>query len=299
MWADRVAFLERLDALARVLRRVGLRGATRLGRQLVRRVYRNELSIHWQGLVLTGGIEHRGYLASLRRGEREPGTLSVFQRLVPRDAIVIDVGAYLGVYALLGARLAGAGGRVVALEVDPRTVPFLRRNVVENGLTTRVRVLEAAAADYTGTGRFFLNDGDASGSSLFVQRGPARDVSIVRLDDVLADLPRVDVMKIDVEGAELRVLRGATDVIARSPNVAVICEVNPRALRAADAAPEDFVELFRELGFHVHRIVEPTGNLVELPKDWGRVKYINVLAQRGSRWERTSSEQAHARDSVR
>jgi FkbM family methyltransferase len=247
-------------------------------------MYRNELAIQWQGLALTGGIEHRGYLASLRRGEREPGALKVFRRLVARDAVVIDVGAYLGVYALLGARLAGAGGRVVALEVDPRTVPFLRRNVVENGLTTTVRIVEAAAADQRGVARFFLNEGDASGSSLFVRhgQGQAQDVSVVRLDDVLADLPRADVMKIDVEGAEPLVLRGADDVLARSPNVAIICEVNPRGLAAGGSSAEELVELLQGLDFHVHRIDEPSGELVEVPKDWGEIKYVNILARRAS-----------------
>lgn len=281
---DRVALLQRLDAAARVLRRAGLAPATRVGRELARRVLRGGLRIRWDDFLVCGGIEHRGYLASLRAGRREPGTLARFREMVPPGGLVVDVGAYLGVYTLVAARLVGPTDRVVACEADPRTLPWLHRNVERNGFQDRVVILEAAVSDRSGRAAFFLNDGDASASSLAVRRPRARRIEVrtVALDEALADLLPVDVMKIDVEGAEPRVLRGAARTLARSPRATLILEMNPRALHASGSSPEDLLEILASQGFIPTAIDEASGELCNLPDSWAGVKYVNLLAGRAS-----------------
>lgn len=289
---DTIEVLRRLDGAAWVLRRAGLVVATRIAREFARRIIRGGLRIAWDGFVISGGIEHRGYLASLRAGNREPGTLARFRERVPVGGVVIDVGAYLGVYSLTAARLVGPTGRVVACEADPRTLPWLRRNIELNGFQERVLVLDAAASDRRGRADFFLNDGDASASSLAVRRRGAHRIEVrtLPLDEALPSLPRVDVMKVDVEGAEPRVLRGATRLLARSPGAALVLEVNPSALEASGSSPEALLQFLSSLGFVPRAIDEETGELRALPDSWQGVKYVNVLADRGGGREGLAGE---------
>lgn len=136
---DRVDLLALLDRVTGVLRGAGLRPLTRVAREILRAVLRDRLSVEWDGFAVTGGIEHRGYLRSLRAGQRETGALSVWRSLLRPGATVVDVGGYLGVFSLAAARIVGSSGKVFALEPDPRSVPHLRRNVALNGYGEVVR----------------------------------------------------------------------------------------------------------------------------------------------------------------
>lgn len=274
--------LEFLEIAARLSRRLGLLWLNRIGHAILRCVYRNQLTIMWDDFLITGGIEHRHYLAALVRGQMEPGTLRVFRRLVPRGGVVVDVGAYLGVFTLVAARLVGDNGKVLALEVDPRSLPFLKQNIDQNGFVGRTQIIEVAASDTCGTAVFFLNEGGGSASSLVRPRSGYQKIQVptARLDDLTANLPRVDVMKIDVEGAEVRVLRGAKRLLSRNSDISIICEVNPSALEAGGSSPQELIGVLKEFGFEVFQIDEATGTLIDLPDNWQGVKYVNVLAQR-------------------
>ncbi|GBC84988.1 hypothetical protein HRbin11_01428 [bacterium HR11] len=280
---DRLDVLNTMDAVARLLRWAGLRQVTRWGREMVRRVLGDSLRIDWEGLTLTGAIEHRGYLRSLREGRREPGTVALVRRLVPEGVTVVDVGAYIGVYALLAAKIVGSEGKVYAFEPDPRNFAVLRRNVMLNHLQDIVVCFEAAASDRNGLAKFFINEGDASASSLVRPYPHAREVQVpcVRLDEALADIGAVHLMKVDVEGAEIKVLQGAEGLIRRSPDLWLICEVNPSALAAGGTSPAELLGLLSEFGFTARVIDENTMQLYQIPEDWSRVKYVNILAHRG------------------
>jgi hypothetical protein len=100
------------------------------------------------------------------------------------------------------------------------------------------------------------------------------------LDDLLKNVARVDVMKIDVEGAEPRVLRGAARVLERSPRITLFLELNPSALGASGSSPQELLGLLRTLAFQVRLIDEITGSLVDVPGTWDGIKYVNALAER-------------------
>jgi FkbM family methyltransferase len=123
----------------------------------------------------------------------------------PGDA-VLDVGANVGFYSLLASRLVGDGGRVFAFEPLPRNLFYLRRHLDLNG-AGNVAVHAVAVAEATGS-EFLDVQGDPSMAS-FSERGLA--VPTVSLDQFFdaASAPPPSFVKIDVEGAESRVLRGA------------------------------------------------------------------------------------------
>jgi FkbM family methyltransferase len=166
----------------------------------------------------------------------EDRTAALFGRLLRPGQLVLDVGANVGYYALSAAMRVGPGGRVVAFEPGPAAAARLRENAALNGLAN-LQVIEAAVAERPGTLRFHLSD-DSEGASLFdpgVEAVGSVEVPVTTLDDFVkqASLPRVDLLKIDAEGAEVGILRGGRRLLAGPEAPVVIIEANPVTLAAA------------------------------------------------------------------
>jgi hypothetical protein len=89
----------------------------------------------------------------------------------------------------------------------------------------------------------------------------ALDVSTTTLDSALAALPRIDLVKIDAEGAEPAILKGMPSLLATHPSLRLIVEFAPSLLRRAGVEPLDFAAEIGRLGFHIQRIDDMTGEL--------------------------------------
>lgn len=134
----------------------------------------------------------------------------IHERAIP-DTVAIDVGANIGNHTVFLAAVCGL--RVEAFEPSPRLFAILQRNVTLNDLTDRVTLHRCAAGSIAGRGRLVAGP-EANLGQTRVQPGPAGEVDIVPLDS-LEIVGTVSVLKIDVEGMELEVLRGAANLIRR------------------------------------------------------------------------------------
>ncbi len=151
-----------------------------------------------------------GKIARLLLGTYEPEQSGLFHQHIRPGHQVLDIGAAAGYYTLLSAKLVGTTGRVVSFEPDPNNLQFLRSHVEQNGLS-QVTILPIALADETGTARF--GGGTGTGTGRLCENGVVQ-VSVQRLDDTAADMGlRPQHLKIDVEGAEMAVLRGGQKLI--------------------------------------------------------------------------------------
>lgn len=164
----------------------------------------------------------------------EPHVVDRMLPMLPEGGVMVDVGASFGYFTVLAGRAVGPSGRVVACEPGPQNQTVLLLNVVTNGLRN-VEIQPVAVSDATGAllysqsganGAVSPFDGDASGlgSNDLV---PART-----LDDILGERPRLDVIKIDVEGAEGLVFAGA-DATLRRHRPAIFFEFSPPSLASA------------------------------------------------------------------
>ncbi|MDP9073038.1 MAG: FkbM family methyltransferase [Actinomycetota bacterium] len=173
----------------------------------------------------------------LARGGYEPGSTRLLCRLTRTGARVLEIGANVGWHTLLMAERIGPAGRLVAFEPNPEAFDLLHLNVFVNGYWDRCRLEPVALSDHIGMASLhvagsFLGSGRLrpfSPSDLAWQHQDERhfDVEVTTLDQAVADDPRFDLVKIDVEGAEPRVFAGAADLLAANPHLKLVMEFTP------------------------------------------------------------------------
>jgi len=177
-------------------------------------------------------VSSEGGLRYLARtmAEVDPTLLKLAAEVVRPGDTVWDVGANMGLFSFAAAVAAGQEGRVLALEPDTKLAGLLRRSAAESASRAPVEVLPVAVSDEESVARFHVarrnratNHLAGFGSSMAGGVRSTHLVPTVTLDWLAARFPAPDVLKVDVEGAELAVLSGAAGVLARSPTV--ICEV--------------------------------------------------------------------------
>ncbi len=193
----------------------------------------------------------------------EPGTRDVLRRLIQPGMTVADIGANIGLLTLVCAWATGPSGRVIAFE--PEAVPRanLNKMISLNGLSwVEVRDQAVGAA----AGRLTFHVSDIIGhSSLYAlpedEEARARivEVEVLPLDKVLAG-KRLDVAKIDVEGAELDVLAGMAAALKGNPDLAIVAEFGPVHVKRVGQTPAGWFKTFAQAGFKPYMINETTGD---------------------------------------
>jgi FkbM family methyltransferase len=193
----------------------------------------------------------------------DPPLLRLASEVVRPGDSIWDIGANLGLFSFAAAVAAGPTGNVLAVEPDATLVRLLRRSAEVNRRHASVEVLPAAIADGVGIGRFHIARRNRSTSYLdgfgTTQTGGVRATELVptlTLDWLAAHMTPPDVIKIDVEEAEMHVLAGAAHVLQSHPTI--ICEV-------AGAHAEPLGELLRSYGYSIYDGDQPASQRVPLP----------------------------------
>lgn len=224
-------------------RRRKLRGRAMLGDGITARPLRAmidwlENGVLWvpQGRAMGLGFDMRylpishAHTGAIAHGILEVPVQEALVRHLGAGDVLYDLGANIGFFSLLGAQLTGPDGGVYAFEVAPDNAAAIRRNAELNGLTN-VTVIERAVSSGPGVGRLQVVD-DQSWSKL-VQYGEhplterVIEVELAAIDDLARSegLPAPNVVKIDVEGAEIAALEGMRRTIDEH-RPAIICELH-------------------------------------------------------------------------
>ena len=203
----------------------------------------------------------------LRSGTYEPDVTNVLHSIVMPGMTMVDVGANIGYYTLLGSRLVGDQGRVYAFEPDAEAYRYLEMNV-KRGRVGNVTAVQAAVSDRTGSRAFVSNELERGFLSVALDSAPARTVTAVTLDDYFEDQgwPAVDVIKLDVEGAERSVLAGMGGLSAKNRGLRLVMEFNLDAIRRAGGTPHQLREALVQLGFRSGYVIELSTRPVSLSK---------------------------------
>ena len=177
----------------------------------------------------------------------------LIQRLRPGD-FVLDIGGNVGQYAVLFSALVAPSGNVITFEPDSNHRGVLHRNLQLNGFSDRVTVEGIALSDQNGTHVFFSRKNDQmcslvrSGLGTNASSPDVKEqiVKTARLDDYLKmkELSFPNWVKIDTEGAEVNVLRGARELL--KSKAIIICELHPYAWQEFDTSYEELLTIVRE-----------------------------------------------------
>jgi len=209
----------------------------------------------------------------------------LFRRALRPGMVVVDAGAHQGLFTHLAAALVGPTGRVWAFEPAPANFRILKRKAAAFPHVTAVR---AALSDRDGLGRLAVDRDNSTRHSLFTanvgkrwRSWPVRTMSLSRA--LPADLARLDLIKIDAQGAEPAILRGARPLIKQHRPL-VVFELWPEGWRASGHDPVAVLDSLKRLGYTLSCLSARRGLLPEariqkfLERATGRWQSINVLA---------------------
>jgi FkbM family methyltransferase len=206
------------------------------------------------------------------------------QQTLRPGQVFVDVGANVGYFTLLGGQIVGPHGRVVAVEAHPRLADLLRRNVIMNGIYGHVQTWHRAAWSSATDIKLHVRRNFAGNSSIGSIGDEALDrlgdteevveVQAVPVDDLLEGLPPVDVLKVDVEGAELHVFTGLARTLQASPGITVMFEWAPAQIESVGDETGALLDLLEGHGMHFRLIedgLSPIGRSQLLDLQYGNV----------------------------
>lgn len=202
--------------------------------------------------------------------------LAYLEKILSPGKVFVDVGANYGVYALVASKLVGETGKVLAFEPTTRSFAILRQNIELNG-SLNVDAFQVALTDTRG--KAWLNYGwDPVGNWLGakpLEKKPGEEVQAESLDQLLEEngVGHVDVIKIDVEGAEELVLRGAGRCLTTHSPV-VVFEFNPGCARRLGLSPWGARDLLESLGYEFVVL----GKCATSDNPESRPAYFNIVA---------------------
>ncbi|QQS44048.1 FkbM family methyltransferase [Candidatus Roizmanbacteria bacterium] len=195
-------------------------------------------------------------------GSYEEFETEIVQKEIKRGDVVLDIGANIGYYTLIFARLVGEKGMVFAFEPDPTNFALLKKNVEMNGYKNVVLVSKAVS-DKSGTVRLYLCE-ENKGDHRIYNSGDERDildVECIRLDDYFDKNQHLDFIKMDIQGAEGLALQGMQELLKRNDSVKIITEFWPIGLKRSGISTKTVLTFLRDLGFSLYELDENTKQL--------------------------------------
>ena len=268
----------------RVYQPVRLTALERLRRQQFNTLS-NPTPIQWHRNLRIILHPHNGLSGVLATsGFYEPHELMVLKKLLQPGDTFIDCGANIGLYSLYAASLVGNTGKVLAFEPSVREMRRLVENISLNSLTN-ITCFSCALSDHQGPAQFSIAQvtGENTLAETFSYTNTALaervTVSCQLLDNIIQEqsITQIKLIKIDVEGAELHVLRGAEKLIALM-RPAILLELFPAALHSMHTAVTDIDMFLKNAGYRLHAIDAVTAQWLPLDNLNAIHRSTNILA---------------------
>lgn len=271
-------------------------------RQSFKRIYPIHAALHWgisRSLIpllerskrfKTISDDPFWFRLELLLNKHELESTQRLRRIIKPGMVALDIGAHVGYYTRLFAELVGEEGRVLAFEPNPQTYETLAHNI---RAYPQISLHQVAVSNREGQAELYdYLMMSASGSLHYnenlreLERSQVAEYDIaprvkkdfdtrtfkvrtVALDNYLAaqGIDSIDFIKMDIEGAEMDALRGASEIIRNSPQLQMMMEYNPQALSSFDIVPQEAVQEVLNMGFQNVYCINKDGSLDELSHD--------------------------------
>jgi FkbM family methyltransferase len=190
----------------------------------------------------------------------EPGITRLFDKLIKPGMTVVDIGAHIGYFTLIAAQKSGLTGRVYAFEPAPDNYEILTKNITLNEYENVIPI-QKAVCDVDGTTSFYMHV-DTVAHSLYpttIGRGKSTiNVETTSLDHFFEQegWPPVNLIKMDIEGAEAAALAGMRKLIQRNKTMYLFLEFVPQIQQNTGTDPRELVAKLSEMGFTVQVVTE-------------------------------------------
>ena len=192
--------------------------------------------------------------------------LKLWTEIIQPGMVVADIGANLGFYTLLAASRIGSSGWIHAFEPDPENCALLARSIKANGYKN-VTTYQVAIADRIGEAFLYLRK-EHRGDHRIYQHGQFKmsyiQVPLTTLDSVFSDSKRLDMVKIDIQGAEWMAILGMKSLIAENPQIKIFTEFWPDAIIKSGGNPKEFLRLIHNFGLQIQNINDKSERLEKL-----------------------------------
>lgn len=194
-------------------------------------------------------------LLSLSTSIHEKTSVDIVKKEVKQGDIVIDVGANIGYYTLLFAKLVGPTGHVYSFEASPKNCKILQKNIEANNYKN-VTLIQKAVSNKDEQISFYTSPKHTSENFLFKPNIAHEEIKIqaVTLDNYFENQNKIDFMKIDIAGAESLALERMDSILKRNNNMKIIQEWWPNAIRKHGKEPDKHLNYLIKLGYKIYEI---------------------------------------------
>ena len=219
-------------------------------------------------------------------GTYEPLTTSTLKSILSEGMTFVDVGAHVGLFSLPALHWVGKRGKVVSFEPHPDNYVMLVENARRNDLEDRLIAVQSAISDVKATVNLHRSTFNTGDHRLFHQGGRnAIKVPCTTLDEYFPSGAKVDVIKMDVQGAEAAAFRGMKRVLEENQDIQVVWELSPSQLEEADSCAEELLQWLMDLQFSFSIIDESaqrvrTATKSDVLKACPHGSFLNILSGR-------------------
>jgi len=181
----------------------------------------------------------------------------LFQDAIKPGNTVVDIGAHIGTYTLVAARKVGPTGKVYAFEPLPKNFSLLKKNIEVNGYQNVV-LINKAVSDKNGTAKLFLSNENNNGDQRIFNTSDYRKAIAVKttsLDSFFGKSNEcVNVIKMDIQGAEVNALKGAAELLKVSKSLKLFTEFWPKALHESGSSAKEYFKILKSNNFQIQEI---------------------------------------------
>ena len=232
-------------------------------------------------------------MLSIKNNKHELTEIELLKQIIKNGDTVLDLGANIGVYTLIFAKLVGKSGHVFAFEPDPTNFEILSKNVKENK-HENVTLVQKAVSEKNDKIKLFVSKRNHASHRIFdsEEKRNSIEVDVITLDTYFKKIKNpINFIKMDVEGVEGATLLGASNIIKNSKDLVIMMEYFPKWIRKYGMNPEEILDSLIEKKFKLFNINQKEKkifpiNLKNFVKEYNEQKknYTNVLCVKGKEY---------------